>query len=199
MSLSLAQRKDLTYEKDGVHIYKSTILKIIPQGSYQDRQLKNQMNKIQNILEKENFVPDMILAHAENPQIYQLYYLKQKFPKAVTSIVFHGIEYLQRPNFKKWLNIYYPSINSYGFRSLSIYHKAKKEIGFHEKYFLCPSGIADKFSTDESVVKKNGIHRILFVGQLIIRKYADTIIHALSFIEEDLISIRTNGLIMRLN
>lgn len=185
VSLDLLQRKDLTYKKDGVTVYKLTILKIIPQGAYQDKKLKNQLNKILNILENENFIPDIILAHAENPQIYQLYYLKQNFPKAITSIVFHGIEYLQRPTFKKWLEVYYPSIDCYGFRSRGIYQKAQNVIDFQGKYFLCPSGIADEYVNNQLAPKKNDIYHILFVGQLISRKHVDTIIHAISYFNDD--------------
>ena len=193
ISLDLSQRKDLAYQKDGVHIYKSTILKVIPQGAYPNRQLKHQVNKIQHILEKENFIPDIILAHAENPQIYQLYYLKQKFQKAITSIVFHGIEYLQRPGFTKWLKVYYPSIDCYGFRSQGIYFKAQKTLNFHNKYFLCPSGIANDYVNTPPALENKSIYRILFVGQLISRKHVDTIIHAVSAIRDNCYSLTIVG------
>jgi hypothetical protein len=58
------------------------------------------------VLEKNAFNPDVIIAHAENPQVYQLYYLKKQYTNARTCLVLHGVKYLGRPNFKEWKDTY---------------------------------------------------------------------------------------------
>lgn len=179
VSLNVEQRRELNYIKDGVTVYKIPILKIIPMGSYSTHQLNRQWNRILKALSTIGFVPDIVVGHAENPQIWQLYMAKKEFVNTRTGIVFHGIEYLQRKNFEKWKDVYLESIDSYGFRSLNILKKAEEVIGFSNDYFLCPSGIADEY-VGKFPQKSRVIRKLLFVGQLIERKHPETILDALS-------------------
>lgn len=83
--------------------------------------------------------------HAENPQIYQLYHIKKYFGNLKTAIVFHGIEYLQREKFAEWRNVYLPSIDVFGFRTLNLVKNG----------FLCEAG-----STNELVMKLQEIEQM---------------------------------------
>lgn len=176
-SLNVNQRKEKHYTEAGVEVYRVPILKVVPRGAYLNIQLRKQLKKIKEILKKENFVPDVILGHAENPQIYQIYFLKQEFFNAKTGVVFHGIEYLQRKQFQKWRDKYLPSINKYGFRSEAIHKLAQEKIHFSEKYFLCPSGISDEYVTQPLECREK-VTRFLYVGQLIKRKHVQAILEA---------------------
>lgn len=179
-SLNIEQRKELHYIKDGVEIYRIPILKIIPMGAYTNKQLKKQFDYICELLKKSEFVPNVVVAHAENPQIYQLYHIKKYFGNLKTAIVFHGIEYLQRDKFAKWRNVYLSSIDAFGFRSLNLVRKAKELIDFDKPYFMCPSGISNEYVKEEKKREAKRPYRLLFVGQLIERKHPKTIMEAMN-------------------
>ena len=193
-SLNIKQTKEKFYVQEGVKVFRLPILKVIPRCGYSTRRLEKQQKRIEDILRKIEFIPDVILGHAENPQIYQIYYLKQKYTKAATGIVFHGLEYLDRNGFEKWKNIYLKDIDKYGFRSEALHKMAQEKIGFNKKYFLCPSGIADEHIPDEAIVKKSRqVKKFLFVGQLIKRKHVYEILKALSKINNKWISLDIIG------
>lgn len=180
VSLNLKQRKEKHYFMDGVSIHRIPIKKSIPRGPYSKHRLNNQLKRILVLLKDRSFIPDVIVGHAENPQIFQLYKLKKEFPKARTSIVFHGIEYLNRAGFEEWKDVYLNSIDKYGFRSESVHRKAQEKIGFNKTFFLCPSGIDDNYIIGDSLKGTADIHKILYVGQLIERKHLKTVIEALA-------------------
>lgn len=183
IKLIRSQRKDGCHMHDGVKVFRSTISKYIPFGSYSDFQIDIQLKKVRTILRKEKFVPDVIIAHAENPQIYQLYELKKDYPTAQTAIVLHGIHYLDRVKFKKWREVYLPSIDKIGFRSKALQEEAKEKINYKGSSFICPSGIADSFvkNIPDINAKFSDRNRLkfIFVGQLTPRKHADKVILAL--------------------
>lgn len=184
--LSIRQRRDIQYERDGVKVYRSTILKRIPLGAYTQRALDSSVEKIRRILRENDFQPDVILAHMENPQIYQVYRLRETYPKVVTGMVFHKIDYLNRDKYQRWREEYLPAIDKIGFRSLEAYRAARDQIGFDRDYFLCPSGIANAFvqsRPDFDRKFKEGALKLLFVGQLIPRKHADTVIQAVHAVD----------------
>ena len=180
ISLNLKQRKTKHYNQDGVSVHRLPIKKVIPRGAYLKRDLNNQVKKIVELLKEKDFVPDIIVGHAENPQIFQLYALKKEFPDVKTAIVFHGIEYLNRPGFEKWKTSYLNSVDRFGFRSERVHRKAQMEIGFDRPYFLCPSGVGEKYIVGEPHREERVSGRILYVGQLIERKHLKTIIEAVA-------------------
>lgn len=180
--LNIQQTMDISYVNDGVKVYRSTIKKPIPLGAYSKKALEHSVEKIKSILEENSFTPDVIISHMENPQIYQMVKLKEVYPKAITSLVFHGIDYLNQPKYKAWKDEYLPEIDKIGFRSKQAYRQACRLIGFNrEHYFLCPSGISNEFVEtvpDFDRKFKNGKLRILYVGQFIPRKHVETLIRA---------------------
>ena len=161
-SLNIAQTKEKHYTQDGVEVYRLPILKVIPRGKYRNQDIKKQQRRIESILSRLKYNPDIIVGHAENPQIYQLYHLKKKYPCAKTGIVFHGIEYLNRKEFIEWKNTYLDGIDEFGFRSEAIHRLAQNTIGFDRKYFLCPSGIADCNVVNTPLISHK-IRRFIFV------------------------------------
>ena len=184
IKLIKSQRKDIYSNCDGVKIFRCNIFKYIPFGSYSLFRLNKQNRKILSILKKEDFIPDIIVAHAENPQIYQLYELKKRFPNSITALTLHGIYYLDKIKFKKWKNVYLKSIDRIGFRSKTLMKDAKKWIDFEKNSYICPSGIADECVKQEpnffQKFSDNKNYKFIFVGQLILRKHADKVIIALA-------------------
>ena len=184
IKLIRSQRKDGFHMHDGVKVYRSNILKYIPFGAYSNLQIEIQLNKVRKILKNEKFIPDVIIAHAENPQIYQLYELKKDYPMAQTAVVLHGIHYLDREKFRKWREVYFPSIDKIGFRSKPLQEEAREKIKYNGSSFICPSGIADSFvkntpNLDTKFSDGNKL-KFIFVGQLTPRKHADKVILALN-------------------
>ena len=182
--LSLNQTFDVSYERDGVKVYRSTIKKPMPLCSYTEGELKRSIEKIHKILQDNNFTPDLIVAHMENPQLFQLAQLKSIYPKAKTSLVFHQIDYLHKPKYDKWKVEYLPLIDKVGFRSKEAYREASRLIGFNrDDYFMCPSGISDKFIESEPPYDSKFTDyklRILYVGTFTPRKHVETIICAVN-------------------
>lgn len=182
--LTWSQRRDLYYERDGVKVYRSTVKKSMPLGSYTKFELERSVVKIKKFLNNEHFQPELIIAHMENPQIYQLEMLKKLYPNSITSLVFHQIDYLHKKKYAKWRDEYLPNIDRVGFRSQEVYREACNLIGFdREDYYLCPSGISDEFvkSIPEFASKfQNNQILALFVGQFIPRKHVETIVQAVS-------------------
>lgn len=173
-------RKD--YTRDGVDVVRLPIFKAIPLGAYSKKELFGSVERIRAILQERAFVPDLIIGHMENPQIFQIVQLKECYKMAKTAIVFHLIDYLNKEKFAEWKNEYLPQIDVVGFRSVGAYLEACQKIGFNRKnYFFCPSGIADEYvkraPNYEEKFKPNKV-RILYVGQLIPRKHAETLIEA---------------------
>ena len=179
-TLNPKQRKQIHYVNEGVRVYRVPVLKVVPMGPYSKGRLVSQYKRIIKILNDTSFSPDVIVAHAENPQVYQLYELKKRYPDSITCLVFHGVDYLGRPQFKKWREEYLPTIDKFGFRSESILRKAKDVLGFNRDYFMCPSGIANEYVIKSVPKSSRKIRKIIYVGQLIERKHLKTLIEALS-------------------
>lgn len=180
--LNQKQAQDVSYVRDGVKVYRSTIKKPMPLGAYTRKALDKSVEKIKNILQENKFVPDVIISHMENPQIFQIVRLKKLYPNAVTSTVFHKIDYLHQDKYATWRNEYLPQIDKVGFRSKEVYRDACNLIGFRrDKYFMCPSGISEEFVATTPDFKSKFVGRkirILYVGQFIPRKHVETIIQA---------------------
>ena len=193
LSLNPQQRRAMKYELDGVQIYRMPILKVIPMGGYGEGALRRKLGRIEEWLAQERFTPDVIVGHAENPQIWQLWHLKQRFPEARTAIVFHGVEYLQRRGFERWRDEYLPAIGRYGFRAQSVHRKAQELLGFDRPWFLCPSGISDRYVETEPNRHFDGVHKLLYVGQLIRRKHLRTVLEAMHGMPEAGLELRVIG------
>lgn len=182
INLNRKQRKDYYFKKDNVDVERLTIIKIVPFGKYLNISLNNQYKRLLKVLKKHEFTPDIVIGHAENPQIYQLYRMKDDYKNIKTSLVFHGVEYLKRKSYTTWRNEYFNTIDKIGFRNKDIYRKACEEIGFNREYFICPSGISEKIIPTKvpNKILVNKKMKIIYVGQLIKRKHVDKIIKVLT-------------------
>jgi len=183
---NIKQRKEMKYNLDGVKVFRIPILKMMPWGGFFSSQLKAQYKKIKAILDQENFKPDIVIGHWENPQIPLLAMFKKEY-LLKTVIVFHGVVYIKKYN--SWKTKYIPYIDIFGYRSNTIRKTVESILGAEKKGFICYSGVPDSFVDDISINENrftNGkLTKYIYVGRLIERKNVDTIILALSQLEND--------------
>jgi L-malate glycosyltransferase len=177
------QSKTLNTIKNGVSNYRLPILKIIPKKIFTKRQIEKQFNNIESILSDEKFAPDIAIGHWENPQIQLLTIIKEKW-SIKTSLVFHGLVYLNQKRYLSYLKDMINSLDVIGARSKAIANQVKSILNLKDDPFICNSGMPDRyFNIDENLVtlinnKKTDSY--LFVGRLIKRKNVKTILLALN-------------------
>lgn len=175
---------DLDYEIDGVRVLRYPMLKLIPRGLFLPSQIDRQSNKIVAGLAQIGFSPDIILGHWDNPQLQLLVRLKAHY-QVRTGLVFHGLRNITHPLWGRVLRRYIPSIDTIGFRSVSMQRHFHAVFGRVNKEFLCFSGIPDEYVEHMPPVDKRrkfeeGICRYIYVGSLIRRKYPDVVIRSLA-------------------
>lgn len=164
-------------ESNGIQIYRVPLLKLIPYGKFTRKAINKQIEIIDEILEENDFIPDIIIGHWINPQIELLPILSQKY-NAQTSIVFHNDctqKNIKRFDLRNSIN----NIDAVGCRNKTYAKYVKTELGLKKLPFICYSGVPD------NVVENNsyGNHikdRYIYIGRLIGYKNVDTIIKALS-------------------
>lgn len=157
------------YRMDDVNIYRLSMQKKIPHAPFTRKAIWKQADLIKGILDKDRFVPDIIVGHWWNPQLQLISILKKKYI-CKTALVLHShMDIICVSKFKNLL----ADIDSWGFRSVSLKSDFEGYVGNTYKTFLCYSGIpANLLSTDiPSKVFSSRLSSFLFVGQLITRKY----------------------------
>lgn len=169
-----------SYVLEGVQVYRLPIYKVFPRFKFSKKIIKNQTTAISEILEKNGFIPDIIVGHWENPQLELINALKNKYLNSITSIVFHHkVDFLLRLYKNNTLKML-EGIDVFGYRSMPIKNSFNKVIKTGKKQFMCYSGIPEKYTKDLVSKKfKNDLNSFLFVGVLIKRKYPSLIIDAI--------------------
>lgn len=178
---SLDAMKEKHYNDAGVDVWRLPLLKMIPHYPNPKRRIRRQVKKIERILERSNFTPDVITGHWISPQLEIIAGLKEKY-HCKAAIVMHGIEYLRIPSYnaKKYLE----KVEHIGCRSETEARNAKRLLGLKETPFICYSGIPDdyftKLSSNYGKFKNTDKWKFVYAGRLIKRKHVDTIIEALA-------------------
>lgn len=184
---NLAMRKRKIYFKDGVKVLRIPILKIIPFGNFFKYQIKKQVNDILSFMKNENFIPDVITGHWENPQIELISILKDGFIDSKTSLVIHVDKYLKDDKLRKQLLLF----NSIGFRNINLLNKFKSKYHLERSnLYTCHSGVPDLFLENLNTKKllENKFSRkilsIIYVGLFIKRKFPISIVNAVDSIKD---------------
>lgn len=185
--------EDVIYAIDGVKVFRKSNLKYIPSGIYPKRVLDKEVNSIQAFLKEENFIPDYIISHWINPQIYLSAQLKTIY-SAKTALVLHdnGSKIMKFP---QWARLH-DSIDVWGYRSLVIKRDFEKLFGEHKKMFRCFSGIPASMLLEPSCRDWSNIRSYIYVGTLISRKFPDVAVKAVSTVfknEDYQLNIIGNG------
>lgn len=176
-----SSRTPLVNEINGVKIFRLPLKKFFPHGKFNKNRINNQIKKIENILDKEGFIPNAIISHWLNPQIDLIIKLGEKYD-AKTSIVFHGD--CSDKNIKKYNLIKNISrLDAVGCRNGTYADYVKKKLHLHKKPFICYSGVPDDIAQQqiECIDSLELVNRLnfIYVGRLIKYKNVDVIIHAL--------------------
>ena len=177
--------KEKEFMDYGVKIFRLPIKKFIPHCKPSNNIIEKQVNRIIEILEKENFKPEVITGHWASPQMEIISKLKMKY-NCRTAIVLHGGGYIGSSGYK--IKDYLKNIDLLGARSLSQSRRLKDILKLEQLPFVCSSGIPDEYidSYKLNTEKYNDIKtwRITYVGRLVSYKNIDSTIRALSEIKD---------------
>lgn len=161
-----SMKKTQSYTMDGVPVYRMPVLKLLP-GRFPKRSLRRFRKELKQILEKNAFVPDVIVGHMLSieviPYINELYHTK-------TCMVSHGepVNKKRYPEYKQLIDSY----DLWGFRSKAIQKTFEDNCGTVRKSFICYSGIPEYYITPKNHHKfENVLTKFLYVGSLISRKH----------------------------
>lgn len=170
------------YFLDDVEVYRLPIQKKFPMGAYSKEALDTQVSRIEEILKKNKFIPDAIASHWVNPQLYLSAILKNKH-NSITSMVIHErIKHFKLlPGYRNLIK----SIDCWGFRSLFNKTEFESVLKIYPRWFRCYSGIPSEFISAFPKRNFKSSDRVIFVGQLLPRKYPDVIIKAVKAVYKD--------------
>lgn len=167
-----------TYKKDGVLVNKIPILKKWPSSTISLKALNSQLNKIINILKDDDFVPDYIIGHWPEPQLYLVYRISKLYGSKSCIVLHNNVDKIPRLKHEN-INDIIKSIDVWGYRSPGIKEKFKRLYEDTNNMFHCYSGVPDDEILNEGKKFNNDVFNVVFVGQLIKRKYPATILYAL--------------------
>ena len=170
---------------NGVKVYRRKIFKLIPHGDPSSGVINRQIKRIVNILDQNNFKPDIIMGHWASPQAALICRLKDIY-KCRTSLVLHGKGYYDKPKYLKFIN----TIDAIGCRSKTEVELLKQKINIKKEPFICYSGIPDAFVEQYEFDKSkfsNSIKKwtFIYVGRLVEYKNIDKVLIALSKLDVD--------------
>ena len=174
-------RNIMMNELDGVKIFRLPLKKAKPHGKFRKTKINRQIKKIENILDKENFTPEIIISHWVNPQIDLIVKLGQRY-NAKTSMVFHGD--CSDKNIKKFnLMVNINKLDAIGCRNETYANYVMKKLNLKKRPFICYSGIPDDLANQQiesidSLELENSLN-FVYVGRLIKYKNVNVIIRAL--------------------
>lgn len=177
------QKNKKEYILDDVTVYRIPIFKKIPHGKYSDKVIVQQVNEIKNIIEINNFTPDIIIGHFANPQLKIISCLKRMY-NARTCLVMHnvgnhvddGIKKIFKKDYTELMN----DIDIWGYRSLPIKNGFERNFGKQKESFLCFSGIPEDYiCKDSNRFFESKLRKFVYVGELIERKCPLSLIDAI--------------------
>lgn len=177
---SLSSRKKLVREEFGVKVYRFPMIKCYPGNGYSRKRMLTQAREISEYLEKDHFVPDLVIGHFANPSTELTAILAKKY-HAKSSIVFHHD--CTDDNIKKYrLRENVRDIGAIGARSIIEANQIKDRLELNKIPFVCYSGAPnDAVSTAKKVCDKHNFSegiRHVYVGSLIKRKHLDVVVKA---------------------
>ncbi len=169
------------YEFSGAKVYRLPINKLIPHSSPSKSQISKQIKLVNNVLEENNFKPDVIIGHWPSPQLEIMSEIVPKF-NCKSAIVLHGMEYLNNPKFP--IKEYLTHVDKVGCRSVSQAHQKQELLKLSELPFVCYSGIPDEYLANFNLNtdKFNNINKwkFVYVGRLVEYKRIDVVIKSLA-------------------
>lgn len=176
----LSSRKKMVREEFGIKVYRFPMLKMFPGNGYSFRMMRKQAKEICSCLDRENFVPDLVVGHFANPSAELTAIIAEKY-KAKSSIVFHHD--CTETNIEKYrIQDSVKKIGAIGARSVIEAKEIENRLNLNRTPFICYSGApndavqAAKKKCDKQDFAKGVRH--IYVGSLIKRKHLDVVIKA---------------------
>lgn len=136
--------KTFDFADGDIKVYNLPKMKLYPHAKLFKWQLKKQAEQIEEILDKNQFTPDIIDAHWINPQLDLLLLLKVKYVGAKTTLVVHT-EAIKKAYYTKEIRKGLNMLDHVGCRSRVGAESLFAGIGLNEKPFVCASGIPDEY------------------------------------------------------
>lgn len=168
------------YEMDNVPICRMPVFKPIPHGAFSKKSVQKAVKEIVHDNTVIGFTPDVIIGHFPNPQIEMVSLLKGTYRDAKTCIVMHGDTEIMKKVYGNRLHNLMENIDMWGFRCKTMIDDFEAVAGKVDNPFICYSGIPAKYITQKNTHDYNSsLHRFLYVGEMIERKYPEKIIDAL--------------------
>lgn len=169
-----------TYQMDGVPVKRMPMFKPIPHGGYTQRTINRSIKEITDWLGLDGFSPDVIIGHFPNPQIEVVNLLHERYPQSKTCIVMHGDIEIAKKVYGDRLDELCKKIDLWGFRNPTVQRCFEKRVMKVDKSFMCYSGIPEDYVTTANTHHfDNPEPRIVYVGEMIERKYPVEVIDAL--------------------
>jgi glycosyltransferase involved in cell wall biosynthesis len=167
------------YILDQVNVFRVPIFKKFPQTFFSKKTQKKQLEKIKKIIKTERFVPDVIIGHWANPQLFQVKELGRLY-QSKTCVVLHNDVEIIGKIYGNTADDIVRSIDVWGFRSNDIKGRFEQLFGKAKQSFLCYSGIPANNLNPPVRTFKNGLKNFLFVGMLIPRKFPTALVEAIN-------------------
>lgn len=169
-----------TYQMDGVPVKRIPLFKPIPHGGYTNCTIKKSIKTIVDWLDADAFKPDVIIGHFPNPQIEVVNLLHEYYPQSKTCIVMHGDIEIAKKVYGDRLVGLCKKIDMWGFRNPAVQRGFEKCVTKVDKAFMCYSGIPEDYITVANTHNfDNPVSKVVYVGEMIERKYPIEVITAL--------------------
>lgn len=171
---------DYEYEVDGIPVYLTEIQQIPFQLHFWEFQHKKMLRAIDNVVEKYDFQPDLIIAHF--PVRYALLMAKIKFSCPKIAIAHTTDTRISRQKPKFWVKTISNGFDHIYCRSRSIYRQCI-DLGYENvSDRIISSGVthSGEVQIRQFSALRNKKVELLYVGKLIKRKHAEYVIEALN-------------------
>lgn len=166
---------EYTYLKDNIKVTRIPVCKKRPLGEFKESVINRVAQRIVDIINEENFVPDYILGHFLHPCIEIMPLLKSQFPHAITTVSLHGEEKEINKMVAKGLKY----TDFMGYRSYPIKGAFEKIYG-EKPCFMCFSGVPESFVSSPRKYSDKHVYNFVYVGSLIERKHPVSLLYALN-------------------
>lgn len=188
---SVKFKKEYEYQIDGVRILLIPCYKFCPKIPFPTKSILSVVDSIRNYLVREGFDPTIVTAHFLQPSLEILTHLK-KFYSVPMGVILHGK--ITKSYDVSRIIANKRNVDFWGFRNLAIKRSFESLCFIPKQSFFCYSGVPESCINQLAYVKHTslGLNNILFVGNLIKRKYPVAIIKAIAHLSPECKNVVVN-------
>lgn len=175
-SVNSSKNGDSIRREKGVRIARFPQLKLVPGKGLMQFQVKKQFKKIVGDMLREQFVPDVVVAHWEDPNLQLLSMFKRHFG-AICIFTCHKITYLNQTRYLKRAFSWLKDVDAMFARSEAIGRQLQDLLKTEKPLPICRSGISPTFF-ERPAPEEEERKGVLYVGRLLSYKNVDALIDA---------------------